>query len=123
MIGQRQSSQKLRDIEAILAEGKPVACAAPQPISTNSSIFSVFSGGIYIDLDTIAVNSFDPLRNYSAVQGADYFYSLANGILIGAPQNLFHLLFYLSYLAYNPKVPPQYLHLKTMTKINTEGPG
>ena len=64
-----------------------------------------FPGGIYIDLDTIAVNSFDPLRKYSAAQGADYFYSLANGILIGAPQNLFHLLFYLSYLTYNPKVP------------------
>ena len=64
-----------------------------------------FWGGIYIDLDTIAVNSFDPLRKYSAAQGADYFYSLTNGILVGAPQNLFHLLFYLSYLTYNPKVP------------------
>lgn len=45
----------------------------------------------------------DPLRNYSATQGAPYWYSLANGVLIGSRGNLFHWLFYISYVKYNPK--------------------
>ena len=42
------------------------------------------TGGIYLDLDSLALNSFDTLRNYSAAQGAPYTYSLANGVIIGA---------------------------------------
>ena len=53
-------------------------------------------------MDSLALNSFDPLRNYSAVQGAPYPYSLANGVIIGAQNNLFHWLFYLSYYNYKP---------------------
>ena len=65
-------------------------------------IFIFYPGGIYLDLDSLALNSFDPLRNYSTVQGAPYPYSLANGVIIGAQNNLFHWLFYLSYYNYKP---------------------
>ena len=58
------------------------------------------TGGIYLDLDSLALNSFDTLRNYSAAQGAPYTYSLANGVIIGASDNLFHWLLYLSYYNY-----------------------
>ena len=60
-------------------------------------------GGIYLDLDSVALNSFDTLRNYSAVEGAPRTIALANSILIAAPNNLFHWFRYLIYNTYNPK--------------------
>ena len=56
-----------------------------------------------MDLDSVALNSFDTFRNYSAVEGAPRTIALANSILIAAPNNLFHWFRYLIYHTYNPK--------------------
>ena len=52
-------------------------------------------GGIFLDLDCLALNSFDPLQNCSAVGGSPRPKNLAKSIIIGEPDNLFHWLWYL----------------------------
>ena len=65
--------------------------------------FLYLLGGIYLELDSIVLNSFDALRNYTAAKGAPRPKYLANSILIREPNNLFHWLHYLIYYMYNPR--------------------
>ena len=62
------------------------------------------TGGIYLDLDSLPLKSFDHLRNYSATQGLYSKESLSNAVIVGSPQNIFHWLVYLSYCYYNSKL-------------------
>ena len=64
---------------------------------------SFWTGGTYLDLDSVPLSSINPIRNHSAVQAGTFSYSLANAVIIGAPNNLFHWLFYLNYFKYQPK--------------------
>ena len=78
----------------------PAGCIQTSLLSRDTRSICPSPGGIYLDLDSLVLRSMDALRRHDAVQGAPFWYALNNGVLIGAPHNLFHWLFYLSYHRY-----------------------
>ena len=58
-------------------------------------------GGIYIDLDVVAVQSWDPLLYYQTTLGAESPYFLANGVIISVPNAIFLRLWYDGYRTFN----------------------
>ena len=46
-------------------------------------------GGIYLDLDMIALKSWDPLLHYNTTLGAETDYDLGNGVIITVPKSQF----------------------------------
>ena len=54
-------------------------------------------GGIYLDLDAMAVKSLDPLLNYEMVMGYEEDDSLCNGVMIAAPWTEFLRIWHFEY--------------------------
>lgn len=58
-------------------------------------------GGIYMDLDVIALKSFDPLLVYNTTMGYETRRGLCNGIIISAPNAEFLKIWHSKYKTFN----------------------
>ena len=62
----------------------------------------VDNGGIYLDTDTIAIKSLDPLRKYGTTMASDQPLDLSTGVILAEPYSPFLCMFLHNYHNYRP---------------------
>jgi hypothetical protein len=60
-------------------------------------------GGIYLDMDVLCLNSFEPLRKYKCVAGLEEYVGLCNAIILAEPESEFLKTWYEEYKTFRSK--------------------
>jgi hypothetical protein len=77
------------DVDTVF--GKPVGAHVPHKADVVRMKLMVSEGGIYMDMDVIALRSMAELRRQRTVLGLEGQWGLGNGVILAAPQSPFML--------------------------------